>query len=177
MRTWTVFLPVPLAGEIVISLPTGIRRRLSPTVRVTLSYKYLKIPWAAGSLTLLILHLGENKLRPRLKKWLVADGKLCRDPDSLLVSFGDDESFFAMDKDGFCWEGLPSLLEEVLQESIGLEGWKAAPKLVVLGARGSYVYVNSKGAGHSHLGSSYARLKTYLNQPDGLHGKIEVTEF
>jgi hypothetical protein len=116
-------------------------------------------------------------LPQRLKKWLLADGKLCRDPDTLHVSLGDDESFFAMDKDGFCWEHLPPLLEEVLQESIGLEGWKAAPKLVVLGARGSYVYVNSKGAGHIQLMSLYAKLKTYLSQPGGIRGHIEIIEF
>ena len=113
----------------------------------------------------------------RLKKWLLADGKLCRDPDTLHVSFGDGESFFAMDKGGFCWEHLPPLLEELLQESIRLEGWKAAPKLVVLGTRGTYVYVNSRGAEHNQLGSSYAKLKTYLNQPGGFDGKIEVIEF
>jgi hypothetical protein len=99
----------------------------------------------------LTLPSDEKNLPIRLSKLLISGGILGRDPDSLHISFGEDNSFFAMDKDGFCWANLPPLLEEVLQESITLEGWKSVPKTVVLGVKGSCVHVNLNGIGHSDL--------------------------
>jgi hypothetical protein len=68
------------------------------------------------------LRSGENNLPTRLETWLLSGRQARRDLDSLNISFGEDDSFFAIDKDGFCWANLPPLLEDLLQASISRVG-------------------------------------------------------
>lgn len=76
---------------------------------------------------------------------------------------GPNNSFFAMDKNGFRWNNLPSKLESCLQESLTLEGWKAAPKVVALGIDDAFVLVDWKGNIRRDLQGRYDDLEKYLS--------------
>ncbi|KAF4625148.1 hypothetical protein G7Y89_g13024 [Cudoniella acicularis] len=91
-----------------------------------------------------------DDLPPKLEAWLFdpISGAHLRDVGSLQVTLGEYDSFFAMDKNGFRWDGLPPGLEEWIQAGFrpaGAEGLAEMPRLVALGKDREFVLVTSNG--------------------------------
>lgn len=108
-------------------------------------------------------------LPPSLEAWLFdpTSGAHLRDGDSLKVTLGECDSFFAMDKNGYRWDGLPSKLEGFIQA-----GFKPnesdVPRLVALGKDQSFVLVTTQG------GIYVTARPKLVESVKGLGGEISV---
>ena len=96
-------------------------------------------------------------LPPKLEAWLFdpASGAHLRDVQSLRVTFGEGDAFFAMDKNGFRWDELPELLEKYVQGfliPVASVKERRTPRVVALGKNGSFVMVDTNGGKYSSAG-------------------------
>jgi len=73
--------------------------------------------------------------------------EIVRGEETLYVTFGPIDSLFAIDKDGYRWNQLPDALEEKLQGGLQATGWGKSPRIVALGRKKSFVFINSRGYG------------------------------
>ena len=123
-----------------------------------------------------------HHLPSKLNDWLYRNSRYTRNLETLRVVLGPNNSFFAMDKNGLRWDGVPPKLDQLLQESMTLEGWKSPPKVVALGIDGTFILVDWKGNIKRDLQGRYDDLEKYLSAQntgqdiefislDALHGK------
>lgn len=89
-----------------------------------------------------------------------------RDLASVQISLGPDGSYFAFDKNGCIWGGLPLALElDINERKDSNDCFKpgAYPYLVSLGAEGTYAMFTANGDGTWYFGGKQPQLEQYLN--------------
>lgn len=106
---------------------------------------------------------GKYKL---LEQWIQKRG-LKHEIKTLQVSLGPNDSFWATSNEGFRWSGLPTALEENIQNELHQDGWHNKLTQVMLGINGTYIMGNQDGPFCWDLDAEYPELDQILeNAPD-----------
>lgn len=94
-----------------------------------------------------------------------------RDLSTMQIALGPNGSYFAFDRNGSVWGGLPPALDaavNVRRDSNGCFKPGQYPYLVSLGAAGTYAMVTVGGHGTWYFGGQKPQLDQYLSNLDSL---------
>lgn len=105
-----------------------------------------------------------------MEEWLLSHSKRAinsaRDLATMQITLGPNGSYFAFDKTGCTWGGLPPALDAAVNErrdGTGCFKPGAYPYLVSLGAAGTYTMFTVGGGGTWYFGGQKPELDQYLN--------------
>jgi hypothetical protein len=126
--------------------------------------------------------LARSGLPESLNKWLVPiAGKgvsAKRDLGSLNVALGPKRSFFAFDKNGAFWSGLPDALEKAIAAKRDTKGnFKSGeyPQSIALGADDTYVLTTVGGGGAWTLTDDNKALREFLKAQKSLKNIVGLS--
>lgn len=104
------------------------------------------------------------------------EGKgVARDIPSLSICLGPNGSYFALDKDGSAWGGLPQSLNDAIAQRRNKNGTfkpNQGPSSVALGYDGAYVFMTKGGGGNWNLKGQNDELDSFLKNAKSFSGIV-----